>query len=88
MKQRIQIYDWVRVISTLYVVIGHSSYLNIETICGGVNYVLPISLSSINNCSLLSFSRDMSRWVYKFHMSLFFMLSGSIFALKPIFEIK
>ena len=42
---RVELYDWIRIIATLFVVIGHSVYLKIVVAHGGVDYQLPINLS-------------------------------------------
>lgn len=81
---RVTVYDWLRVIATIYVVIGHSAYLSISTTYGGVDYTLPDNLNIAYNSCLLTWLRWMSGWVYGFHMPLFFMLSGSVMALKPM----
>ena len=83
-KTRVRVYDWLRLIATIYVVIGHSAYLSIQETHGGVNYILPASVSSMYDSSFISFIRMLSGWVYGFHMPLFFMLSGSVFALRPV----
>lgn len=33
--ERVDIYDWVRLIATIFVVIGHSAYLKISAAFGG-----------------------------------------------------
>lgn len=82
--ERVTLYDWLRLISTAFVVIGHSAYLNIQSTYGGVAYELPERISVLYSSSFLSFCRELSGWVYGFHMPLFFMLSGAVLALKPI----
>lgn len=81
---RITVYDWLRLIATIYVVVGHSAYLSIATTYGGVSYELPANLNSIYNSFILHLLRQLSVWVYGFHMPLFFMLSGAVFAVRPI----
>ena len=83
-RKRVSVYDWLRIIATIFVVIGHSTYLNIQTTYGGVNYTLPDDLNSVYNTPVLEWLRYLSGWVYGFHMPLFFMLSGATLALKPI----
>lgn len=83
--ERVTVYDWLRVIATIFVVIGHSSYVNIQTAYGGVSYELPENFSAAYNNAFLSWCREeLVAWVYGFHMPLFFMLSGAVLALKPI----
>lgn len=80
---RVTLYDWLRLIATIYVVIGHSAYLNIQTAYGGVAYELPSVVHS--SVPLLHFViQKITTWIYSFHMPLFFMLSGAVLALKPI----
>lgn len=81
---RVLVYDWLRLIATIFVVIGHSAYLSIHTTYGGVEYQLPETVNRIYYAGFMRWLRSMSGWVYGFHMPLFFMLSGAAFALKPI----
>lgn len=83
-NKRLYLYDWLRIIATVFVVIGHSSYLVIPTSYGGVSYELPSMVSNTYYSWLLDKIRFLSGWVYGFHMPLFFMLSGAVLALKPI----
>lgn len=81
---RVLVYDWLRLIATVFVVIGHSAYLSIHTTFGGVEYQLPETINSLYYSGFMTWLRSMAGWVYGFHMPLFFMLSGATFALKPI----
>lgn len=81
---RVTVYDWLRLIATIFVVIGHSAYLNIQTTYGGVDYQLQDNLNNMYYSVGIEWIRHMSVWVYGFHMPLFFMLSGAVMALKPI----
>jgi len=81
---RVTLYDWLRLIATIFVVIGHSTYLSIQTLHGGVAYELPVFLHGISQAPLFYVVQKVSTWVYSFHMPLFFMLSGAVLALKPI----
>ena len=80
-KRMVWEYEWVRIIATVLVVIGHSAYL-----CGpgGNNYHIPDTIDSAYYSGVLLFVRKMSGWVYGFHMPCFFMLSGAVLALKPL----
>lgn len=78
------IYDWVRLIATIFVVVGHASYISMTTTYGGVQYDLPSNLNPIYYSSVLTWIRSLQNWVYGFHMPLFFMLSGAAMGLKPI----
>lgn len=44
-NNRVSVYEWMRIIGTIFVVIGHSGYLYISTKFGGINYALPAQLS-------------------------------------------
>ncbi len=81
---RVVVYDWLRLIAIIFVVVGHSSYLGIHTQLGGVNYVLPPNVSSTYYEIFPTFFRELTGWVYGFHMPLFFVLSGAVLALRPI----
>ena len=81
-KSRNIVYDWLRVIATLMVLIGHSSYIKIHTKLGGVDYVLPENISTVYYSLPFLLFRKLSGAVYGFHMPLFFMLSGAVLALK------
>lgn len=78
--KHIYFYDWLRIFATVFVVIGHSAYINM----GGTTYELPNGLSASYNSLPLAFLRYLSGWVYQFHMPLFFILSGAVLAIKPI----
>ncbi len=83
-SERVAVYDWVRLFATIFVVIGHSTYLNIQTTYGGVAYELPDNLNALYYSRGLSWIRWLAGWVYEFHMPLFFMLSGAVMGLRPI----
>lgn len=83
-NNRVTIYDWVRIIATLYVVIGHSAYLSIQTLYGGVDYQLPENVSYLYNSGILNGLRNLGPWIYSFHMPLFFCLSGAVLHLGTI----
>ena len=75
-------YDWLRLIATLFVVIGHSSYLSIHSHLGGVDYILPEDIHPVYYSLLFRIIRKIVGFVSSFHMPLFFMLSGAVLALK------
>lgn len=82
--ERVSVYDWVRLWAMILVVVGHSAYTAIEGIYGGVSYALPANLSPVYNSFPLALCRQMSVWVYTFHMPLFFALSGAVYSLKKM----
>lgn len=83
-NKRVMVYDWLRLIATIFVVVGHSAYVVQSTTFGGVAYEFPPNMSVAYSSAVLKFFRTMSGWVYGFHMPLFFMLSGAVLALSPI----
>jgi len=82
--QKISLYDWVRLLATIMVVVGHSAYYSMYTALGGVGYTLPVALSPVYDSFIFKSLRFVAIWVYGFHMPLFFFLSGAVLALKPI----
>ena len=60
MQNREKVYDWVRLIATIFVVIGHSAYLKIHTAHGGVDYILPTNISPVYNSQFLVYLRFLS----------------------------
>ena len=80
---RVTLYDWLRLVATIYVVLGHSTYLSIHTFYGGVDYTLPADLSPAYHSLLLTLYRYIPDYVYAFHMPLFFALSGAVLAIRP-----
>lgn len=44
---RVEVYDWLRLIATVFVVIGHSAYLDLHTEYGGIAYEVPGTVSWI-----------------------------------------
>ncbi len=83
-KKHIAVYDIIRILAALLVVLGHSTYLTITTDHGGIDYAVPQNVSDTYNSGFLKTWFYLSAWVYRFHISLFFMLAGSVFALNPI----
>lgn len=83
-KTYVETYDWIRVIAIILVVIGHCSYLSIETAIGGVNYELPSTLNWHYDDVFCSTIREIGGWAYQFHMPLFFMLSGAVTAISNL----
>ncbi len=81
---RVLIYDWVRLLATFYVVVGHSIYLNIQTLYGGVAYTLSSNINQAFFSGFVNFFTIFASWIYGFHMPLFFALSGAVLALKSI----
>lgn len=79
-NHRVTVYDQMRLLATFLVVLGHSTYTNIVTDLGGVSYVLSENVSKIYYSAPFHFWRAVQRWTYGFHMPLFFVLSGALFA--------
>lgn len=82
--KRITTYDWVRLIGTILVVLGHSAYLTVYTIYGGINYELPENTNVIYYSRVFEWIHNVPNWIYKFHMPLFIALSGAVLALRSI----
>lgn len=85
---RTTLYDTIRLLGTILVLIGHSTYVSFGEFWGGVDYIIPSNVSSVFYSSLLNVYRQIQTWTYGFHMPLFFMLSGSVLALRPIKKFK
>ena len=83
-KNRVELYDLIRIIATVYIVIGHSAYLNVQSTYGAIGYRLPAELAPAYNGTLLSIFRFLADWVYGFQIPLFFFLSGAVLGLKPL----
>jgi fucose 4-O-acetylase-like acetyltransferase len=83
-QSRIEIYDWIRIIATILVVVGHSEYLHIDALYGGIDYILPNNLNSVYNLGIFSWLRGLVTWIYGFHMPLFFFLSGAVLHLNEV----
>ncbi len=83
-KERVSVYDWLRLIATVLVVIGHSRYIGMEATNGGVYYVMPEFTHPAFYSYIVSFFGLMVSYIYSFHMPLFFFLSGAVLRLKPL----
>lgn len=83
-KERVSVYDWLRLIATILVVIGHSRYISMDATNGGVHYVMPEFTNPAFYSYIVSFFGLMVSYIYSFHMPLFFFLSGAVLRLKPI----
>ncbi|MBR1778690.1 MAG: acyltransferase [Alphaproteobacteria bacterium] len=79
---RIALYDIIRIFAAILVVLGHSTYLTITTDHGGINYTFETA-KTVFSSSFFKTWLYCSAWVYRFHIPLFFMLAGSVFALRP-----
>ena len=83
-KERVSVYDWLRLIATVLVVIGHSRYISMDAANGGVHYVMPEFTNPAFYSYIVSFFGLMVSYIYSFHMPLFFFLSGAVLRLKPL----
>jgi len=83
-KERVSVYDWLRLIATVLVVIGHSRYIAMDATNGSVHYVLPEFTNPAFYSYIISFFGLMVSYIYSFHMPLFFFLSGAVLRLKPL----
>lgn len=82
---RVADYEWMRLLATVLVVVGHSMYWVITTGNGGVYYgsdelawIAPVYQS----WPFALVNRAVG-WAYSFHMAAFFFLSGAVLALRP-----
>lgn len=82
-KNHVAVYDVIRILAALLVVLGHSTYLTITTDYGGIDYSVPQNVSAVYGSGFFKTWFYFSAWVYRFHIPLFFMLAGSVFALNP-----
>ena len=83
-KERISVYDWLRLIATVLVVIGHSRYIAMDAANGSVHYVMPEFTNPAFYSYVISFFGLMVSYIYSFHMPLFFFLSGAVLRIKPL----
>lgn len=87
-KNHVAVYDVIRILAALLVVLGHSTYLTITTDHGGIDYSVPSNVSAVYGSGFFKTWLYLSAWVYRFHIPLFFMLAGSVLALSPIENFK
>lgn len=79
MNKRIKEYDILRVILVLLVIVGHSSYIEIQTKYGGIYYAsMFFEHGYYLSRAFLLFEKIVS-FIYLFHMELFMLLSGTLF---------
>jgi len=82
---RVALYEWLRLIATLMVVLGHSTYLRISTQYGYLDRVEALQwLAPVYYSFFFDRVRAAAMLVYTFHMPLFFFLSGAVLHLRPI----
>ena len=84
---RVPVYDIIRLFAAALVVLGHSTYLTITTDHGGINYTFETAKNVFSSVFFKNWLYC-SAWVYRFHIPLFFMLAGSVFALNSDITIK
>lgn len=87
-NDRVVSYELVRLFATILVVIGHSNYLAISTKYGGVDYTSFPTTDVLSNLLFYKTEQYLVAFIYQFHMPLFFILSGAVFALSPIVSFK
>ena len=86
---RVSVYEWLRLIATLMVVLGHSTYLRISTQYGYLNHVSALEwLAPVYYGFFFDRVRVTALLIYQFHMPVFFFLSGAVLHLKPIGPLK
>lgn len=72
-------YDLLRVIATLLMIVGHSTYYRIVTPYGGCDYT-PLTLPGMS--VVYRINGHMTSLIYLFHMPLYVALSGALFRVK------
>ena len=87
-KERVISYVLVRLIATILVVIGHSNYLGRTIKDGGVDYTSFPAADVLSNLFFYRIEQYLITFIYQFHMPLFFILSGAVFALSPVVSFK
>ena len=70
-NERVSFYDWLRILATFYVVVGHSFYLNNETVYGSIDYLQREGVLDIYNAPFYQNGLNVVAWIYGFHMPLF-----------------
>lgn len=78
-RSKIPEYDFLRIIVTLLVIVGHSTFYCITTPYGGCDY-LAYTKSSLS--FFYKFVNAISVAIYLFHMPLYMALSGALYKLK------
>lgn len=78
-ENNVEEYNFMRVLLTILVVIGHSAYLNMSFGFGGVDYTSADSLGNCFSTGYYAFLFQIVGIIYFFHMPAFFFLSGAVF---------
>ncbi len=81
-NSRIIEYDISKFIALFLVIIGHLSFIQIETNYGGIHYLSQLESLNLQNSNFNSFIGIITTIIYSFHMPLFIFLSGCIFGIK------
>lgn len=76
-KKRLNELDIVRVIATILVVVGHCTYVTIDTKYGGVDYQ-----TFVGDSAIISLINNLTLIIYRFHMETFMLLSGFLFGIQ------
>lgn len=78
-QTNIGMYDVLRFLLTLLVVIGHCAYYSIVTAYGGIAYSSIMAQAGVGDTKVHIFFSHITRFIYSFHMPMFFALSGALF---------
>jgi len=81
-RSRIAVYDVIRAIALLLVVLGHSSYYTILTPFGGVDIMAMMQATGVADTDVHQAMETIVGAIYSFHMRVFFALSGAVFCLR------
>ena len=71
-------YDLLRIFLVFLVVIGHSTYLDINTHFGGIHYASLMQTNEVSFPIFYKLANFLNVFIYTFHMPVFIALSGSI----------
>ena len=79
MEKRIKKWDILRILLVIMVVLGHSTYLKIDTNFGGIDYLQYLEESDNFPTKFYSVVENITNSIYLFHMPVFIFLSGVMF---------
>ncbi|MBE5832922.1 MAG: acyltransferase [Butyrivibrio sp.] len=80
-SDHVYMYDWLRLLLMICVVVGHSAWYVYGTQYGWVDYSAIVDDNPAFKTVLAHLS-TIKEWIYGFHMPAFFFLSGGVFRLK------
>lgn len=78
-NEMVREYDFLRIITTFLVIIGHSTYYTISTEYGGIDFNSCMATANVNDSKIHILASIAKDFIYTFHMPLFMFLSGALF---------